>query len=215
VAFVVLAASLRITLAASTPDDIPAGARELAIATLDGHWKPAVSRSPEFYGLTSAVDASNAQLAEPFVLFQLRGKSLKAYMDSSENDPRGFASMEDYCFPVEQPDGTNVGAIIIARNADENGKKWQPMKGDFVVQGFWRPRSSVLPEISEMRQTYARVYMVRYVDLGMQRYLVKDKSGRLLSGSNKASIRPLAEDASIIRDNIRSLQERTPSFGEN
>ena len=123
--------------------------------------------------------------------------------------------MKHYCFPVEQPDGTNVGTIVIARNADENGKKWQPNEGDFVKQGFWRPRSSVLPEIREMRQTYAQVYLVRYVDLGIQHYLVKDQSGHLLSGLNKESIRPLAEDASLVRNKIRLLQEQTPSSGEN
>ncbi|HET6348449.1 MAG TPA: hypothetical protein VFH88_05125 [Candidatus Krumholzibacteria bacterium] len=178
---------------------VPAAARAFVDSILDPFWKKPVSDSPTFFGLPPDVDVSHVTLGDPFILFQFSGRAAREYKESSIDDPRGFANMVKYCFPVLFPDGTSAGSIIVLRNRDEHGVKLHSNADEYTTAGLFRPNDVLPTRIADLRRDYTGVYALQFMDRDIKRFVVWDQTYGWISGMDRESFKPLRLDAAIIK----------------
>jgi len=193
---------------------VPIEARSLAETNLREMWRALARDSPSILGLPFGVDVANAMLGEPYFLFKLAGGGLEKFMDSTQSDPRSFAAIVHYCFPIELPDRRDAGTLIIARNRNDVGEKFVPSDGEFLFGGFFRPDDATSSMIRMLRAYYRTPCAVEYVDIAEHQFLVTGPKGNLLSGQDRASLKPIDEDARRIRDKIHRFRQLVPESGE-
>ncbi len=189
---------------------VPTEVTTLAQSILRDQWKSAIGANPAFYQL-EGVDVSNVNLTEPFTMLELRGVAVDSFAASLNDDPRDFPALEKFCFPISLPDGSDAGTIIMMRNRDETRNKILPDRGEFVTYGYLARGAAVLSDVSALRKAYpgqTNVYLVSYEDSGTPaRYMVETNDGSLVAGANAKLMRPLAEDARVVRQDIIKFQK--------
>jgi len=193
---------------------VPVEARSLAHAILEGTWEKIARNNPSFLRIPFGVDVEDATLGEPFLVFKLASPGLEKYVDSAEHDPRGFATVVEYCFPILLPDHRDAGAVIIVRNRNDVGEKFIPSDGEVSASGFYGPDDVTLSMIGTLRRYYRSPCAVEYVDIAEHQFLVRDGKGNLLAGQDQSSLKPIVEDAAGIREKIRRFRESIPMKGE-
>jgi hypothetical protein len=135
-------------------------------------------------------------------------------MDSAEGDPRRFATIVHYCFPIVLPDRRDAGTLVIARNRNDVGEKFVPSDGELLFGGFFLPDDATSSMIRMLMAHYRSPCAVEYVDIAEHQFLVTDPKGNLLSGQDRASLKPIEEDARRIRDKIHRFRQLMPESGE-
>jgi len=118
---------------------VPAEAERVATTYFEERWEPSARRHPEVYDVVD-VDVSDARLAAPFQEFTLRGDAATRFLMSDDLDPRPYAVIRRYTFPI-MDGNTHLGSIIVQYNRDENGDKFDGTAGDYFVFGLQRKRS--------------------------------------------------------------------------
>ncbi len=106
---------------------VPLEAERVAQASLADHWKPEVESAPTFFDLVG-VNCSDAKLAAPFHEYLLREEAVRRFILSGDDDPRPYWTLERYAFPIMVQDSC-VGMILVQRNRDESGKKFEEERG--------------------------------------------------------------------------------------
>jgi hypothetical protein len=187
-----------------------AGARALAEKLLVEKWLPSVTRFPDSYGV-KGIPIEQPRLGEPFLDVTLRGRSLNDYLTSAEADPRSFASIVKYAFPIyvssrEEP----LMSMIVMRNRDENGNKFNPEDGacSFFGYYFCGPGSITNAALSLRSRFGGRVSFVAFLDTEIERRVMIDdsvgvRSGVLTRSGTVDSLTTLVEDARRIKRYLR------------
>jgi hypothetical protein len=185
---------------------VPAAAEHLAQSYLEGKWKPNAKANPEFYGV-AGVDVSHATLAPRFPEYIMRGERVERYLVSIEVDPRQYAAITRYSFPIVV-DAECVGSIIVQRNRDENNKGFDESSGDyffFAVSFRDNPVDDYLLNLRARAGAESEVIWLQIVGSNVTaRFLVKPPGGELLSAPQGEELVPVAEDAKRLKAEIRA-----------
>lgn len=170
---------------------------------------------PAFYGQDEKTDLAAAVLEEePFVEYVVRGNQLRQYAVSTSVDPREFASLTKYTFPI-LIHGEYKGGLIIVGNLDGDGNVIRPAmpQGAYVCSGFVGP--SVKIEEYRERFPLADGYHVSFVSIvgGASAILVTDHSNALFVLEGEV-LTPLADAGKRIRDSAVAAIELQDSDWE-
>jgi hypothetical protein len=207
-----LAASLvlfltpRVTASFESAPWIPEEVESLAVAALHERWIPNASASPDIYRIDDGVEVRSAVLGPPFCRLTIRGEGLDRFLASTDNDPRRFAAVEEFCFPIVLRGGTAVGVLKVSRNSDEDGVPFLPGRGAFIYSGEILGGNSVR-HVDALRSRYStdiEVYFVRFIDAGLsRRFMIRQPDGTMLAGPSPDSLRSLEEEGRFVRENGR------------
>jgi hypothetical protein len=193
----------------------PAAARELAQSVFE-YWK---TRAKAHAGAVAvpAIDIEDVEktvLAEPFREYELRGRNIDDYLASSTVDPTQFAGIERYGFPVLLRNNP-VTTIVVIRNRDENGQKFDSNAGDFILWGYYA-NNDLVSELIRLRATHPDVSCVHFTGTRVETcFIVRDEAGHVLLGAASDSLAPLDESGRTIKDRIREERRFGPTVYED
>lgn len=175
-----------------------ASARACAQKYLTETLIPSMAQSPDFYDVEE-IDIKDPRLDEPFLDVMLRGRSFDDFLDSDEEDPRLFASVLRYGFPVFVS-GRNepILSILVMRNRDENRNKLIPEEGDVAFCGIYLYPGTTEQAIRLRERFGAEISFVQFLDAVFERIMVEDSTG-ILSGFSADSLVTLSEDARTMK----------------
>jgi len=181
--------------------------RSLARKELEIQWIPHPFLIPG--QSADSLDVAGARLGEPFLDVTLREPSPDAYVDSQESDPRLFASVVLYCFPIYIPARTEpVGALVIVRNRDESGKAFSPGMGDVIPWGYYGGGEGRVSDAVRLRERFnAEVSFVQFFDTNIPSRIIIPGSTGLRSGADPDSLKPIADDAKEIKALLRGRRK--------
>ena len=178
-------------------------ARKVALKALHEQFIPAATRSPEFYHVTG-IPLEKPRLGEPFLDIRLRPASLDDYAKSSEDDPRTFASLFKYCFPIyvaNRPDP--IMYIVISRNYDRDRDTVFVDGGELVLAGYYPPGPGMTASAVALRELYgSRVSFVEFLDTSIPRRVIIDGPTGILSGAETDSLAAMQVDARKIKGHL-------------
>jgi hypothetical protein len=196
---------------------VPSEARQVANAYLEQHWKSDVKASPSFYGLVG-VDVSDATLAPPFHEYILREAAVRRFALSSDDDPRPYWTLERYAFPIVVKGGV-VGSILIQRNQNEEGDKFEANAGDYFFFAVTFNGNQVDKLLMDLRAANpgADIGWVEFVGSNVAPRIVIQKSGNdILSAPQGEQPVPIAEDARKLKERLHAegLLQQRPNEGK-
>lgn len=185
----------------STRAVAPASALQVANSYFEAQWKPQVKKNPEFFSLVG-VDVSGAALGAPFQEYILRGDAVSRFAASDKIDPRPFAVLERHAFPI-MVGATRVGSIIVQRNRDENGHKFDSAAGEYFFFAFTFKGNAVDDFALQLRASSvpgSEIGWVQTIDGGVPAYfIVQTPTGQLFAALEGDSLVPLAEEAKRLK----------------
>jgi len=135
-------------------DEIPDGARVRALRELEEWWKPLALQNPAMLGLDRVdVDVHKAVLGSPYVLYILHDEDSAAYVKSDEVDPRAFAAVRWYVFPIYVAD-MFLGSLRVCRNVDSTGKKLWASDGEYTAAGASHRNDKITLQVLTLRKRF-------------------------------------------------------------
>ncbi len=182
----------------------PDGARGVAVDYFESKWKPIAENDPKAFDV-DGIDISAAALGLPFSEYILRGEKVTEYANSSDIDPRRYASLVRYTFPI-LVDGNCVGSIMVQRNRDENNRKFDESSGDFFFFGVGLRDNGVdkfLLDLRKQSEGGAEISWVQIVGGAVSPRFIIDVPGKpLLAGTY--GVKPTEADAARLKAEVRA-----------
>lgn len=174
---------------------IPAEAVVLAQECLTSRWIPGATKYPDFWGIDD-LDPATATLGEPFCELELRGHNIVAYRTSEDEDPMKFAGVHKYVFPI-LASGEDAGAVVIIRNRDEDGKKFSPELGEYMLFGYYPSGHPFVEQVNRLRSELpenVEIVWVWFIDANVRPHIVVRRTdGTLLCGTTVDYLRSVSE----------------------
>jgi len=201
-------AVLAVGISTAFTEAVPQEARQVAQSYLDEKWKGNVARSPEVYNVVG-IDVSRGVLAEPIFEYVLRDSAIAKYLSSGDADPRPYVILRRYTFPIFVG-GTYAGSIMVQRNRDEDGAKFDKHGGEYIVLAAIAKGKGVTQRLLDLRGASpagSEIGWVEFAGGGAEsRFLVQSATGSLLSAPLGEDLVPMSEDARRIKAGLRSRQ---------
>ena len=207
-----LAQVLLMALAATTqPDSLPivgpypltdterASARSVAQHEMTERFLPRASAGPAFY-YVEGIELKGLHLGEPFLEVALRDRSIDDYCNSDVDDPRLYASILRYVFPIYVADRQEpIIWMLIDR------KKPQNAGGGLVWTGYYYADTTSVALVGKalrIRNRFkSQVSFVDFVDKRTERIII-DSSAGIRSGPSEDALVSMSEDARVIKHDI-------------
>jgi len=191
---------------ASVPDD----ALRVAQTYFEDHWKPIAEKDPSAFDV-EGIDISAAALGSPFSEYILRDEKVTQYVISSDVDPRKYAVLSRYDFPI-LVHGECMGTIMVQRNRDENtGKKFDNSSGDFFFLGVSMRNNHVdkfLLKLRNQSPAGAEISWVQIVGVNVSPRFIVDVPGKpLLAGTYGAKPMEASLDVPKLKAEIQAKQK--------
>lgn len=171
--------------------EVPAAALEAAQKCLDDDWRVRCAANPIFYGLKDAAGVSTAELRPPFVEYILRGDELSEYAASSSYDPRPFATLTKYMYPIAIAEDF-VGGLVVLANHTEDGSIIDSTQAhtSYVCTSFYPANGG--GKMEEYRRTFPVTdgYVVEFVRIvgGTTNVMVTDRAGEMFILEDEALV---------------------------
>lgn len=122
----------------SISGEIPEGARMAAESYVD-EWYQRAQIDPSFYGVVGKqVDRDRFVLGEGYIFYYVHEADAIRFAESSELDPRGFATAVVYEYPLFL-DNELIATLHIKPNRNHNGEPIFSDRGDYRPSGFRSP----------------------------------------------------------------------------
>lgn len=185
-------------------------ARAVALKALDEQFLPAATRDPDFYHV-KGIELKESRLGEPFLDIILSPTSLDDYANSSEDDPRIFATVLKYCYPVYVTGRSDpIIFMVICRNYNRDRDTVFTDGGELDLCGYIPRGDGTAVSAGALRELYGgRVSFVQFNDTSIQRRVIVDGrtgslSGRvgILSGEQTDSLTTMQSDARRIKRHV-------------
>jgi hypothetical protein len=193
----------------------PDGARRVAVDYFESRWKPIAKSDPKAFDV-DGIDISTATLGLPFSEYILRGEKVTEYANSSDIDPRRYAALVRYTFPIVV-DGNCVGSIMVQRNRDEHNRKFDESSGDFFFFGVGLRDNGVdrfLLDLRRQSERGAEISWVQIVGGAVSPRFIIDVPGKpLLAGTY--GVKPTQADAARLKAEVRAGQKVQPEGSED
>ncbi len=180
-------------------------ARELAQHEMMNRFLPSARREPEFYRL-EGIELEGLRLGDPYLYIALGEGSIDDYCESSVDDPRLYASLVHYIFPIHV--SGRRGPVIwmwIVRNLNGDREKYNGEEGALFFGGYSYADSTGTAEVSKAQNLrerfHARISFVTFLDRHTDRIVVDDPSGPR-SGTSADTMKGIAEDAPILKHDL-------------
>ena len=179
-------------------------ARSFANQKLRENFLPLAMKDPKVFR-TEGIALIDPHLGEPFLDISLRDRSLLDYVNSGDDDPRGFGSLCRYCFPVyvaAHPDP--IITIVVGRNYDRDRDTVFTDEGEFYFFGYYFVPGITQNAIDVQKLQRGRVSFVEFIDTSIPRRVIIDGVNGILSGAETDSLVTLQDDARRIKAYLSS-----------
>ena len=179
----------------SARHQVPPAALESAQKCLDD-WKVRCTANPTFYGLKDADAVPKARLETAFVEYILRGNQLNEYVSSASYDPRPYASLTMYVYPIVIEDDF-AGGLVVSANQVEDGSLIDSTLAHsaYACISFY-PATKQRGKLEECRRRFPVIdgYMVEFVRVvgGTTNIIVTDGFGKVFVLEDNALV-PLSQ----------------------
>lgn len=144
---------------------------------------------------------TNAHIGEPFLDISLSERGLDEYANNNEDDPRLFANLFKYCFPVYvagRPDP--IIFIVICRNYNRDRDTVFTDDGEFIAGGYYFAGPGITQRAATLQQLYGgRVSFVSFIDAAIPQRVIIDAPNGLRSGVEGDSLTTMQADARKIK----------------